>query len=294
GTEACLLFNTGYMANVGIISSLFSRHDIIFSDRFNHASIVDGILLSGAKLKRYQHRDMNDLERMLKESEEGKQKCIVTDSIFSMDGDIAPLDKIVELAKKYHCLVMVDEAHALGVMGKRGKGLVEHFSLEKEIDVQMGTLSKAVGSFGAYCCGSQKLISFLVNKARSFIYTTAMPPSTAAASHKAIEIIEEDARRRETLWKHTTFIEKRLRNLGFNILDSQTPIIPIVIGDSAKALEFSRELFDQGIFISAIRPPTVPKGSERLRLTIMATHTQSDIEYLLQSIEKIGKKLKVI
>ena len=294
GTESALVFNTGYMANIGIISSLFGRKDIIFSDRFNHASIIDGILLSQAKFKRYAHGDMDDLEEMLKAETNFKKRVIITDSVFSMDGDIALLDKIVALAKKYHCLVMIDEAHAFGVMGKKGKGLAEHFGLEKDIDIQMGTLSKAAGSFGAYCCGSKDLIDFLINKSRSFIYTTALPPSIAAASQKAIEIIENEPRLREQLWRNTDYLKQGLNKIGFDTLNSQTPIIPILVKGPKIALEFSKCLFDAGIFISAIRPPTVPQNTARLRLTIMATHTQDNLDYTLEQLGKIGKKLCLI
>ncbi len=294
GAEDCLVFSTGYMANAGIISSIFGRDDIIFSDRLNHASIIDGIRLSQAQSRRYAHRDMKALEEMLKSSGDFRRRCIITDSVFSMDGDIAPLDEIASLAQQYDCMVMIDEAHALGVMGEKGKGLVEHFGVEGKIDIQMGTLSKAAGSFGAYCCGSKALISFLVNKARSFIYTTGMPPSTASASTKSIEIIESEPQRREQLWKNTYFIRQELNKIGFNTMDSQTPIIPILVNDSSMAVEFSKRLFDKGIFISAIRPPTVPPNTARLRLTIMATHTKEDLDYVIDQCQRIGKELCLI
>jgi len=236
--EACLVFSSGYMANVGIIASLFSKDDIIFCDRLNHASIIDGIRLSGAHLKRYKHCDMKHLEELLKSTSELKKRCIITDSIFSMDGDVAPLDEIVELAKKYQSEVMIDEAHAFGVMGKHGRGLAEHLGLEKDIFIQMGTLSKAAGSYGAYCCGSKELIEFLINKARSFIYTTGLPPAVAAASQRAIEIIEEDHSLREKLWDNTNYMRAGLNLVGFDMLKSSTPIIPLVVKDSNLAVQF--------------------------------------------------------
>ena len=294
GTESALTFSTGYMANVGIISSLFGRGDIIFSDKLNHASIIDGIILSQAEFKRYPHRDMDALEGMLKSATGFKKRLIVTDSVFSMDGDLAPLERIVELAQKYDCVVMIDEAHALGVMGQKGKGLAEHFHLEDKIDIQMGTLSKAVGAFGAYCCGSQELIDVLVNKARSFIYTTALPPAVAAAAKMGLEIIESQPQLRQRLWENTFFVHERLKELGFRTLNSQTPIIPLLTGDSDLALEFSQKLFAAGILISAIRPPTVPQNTARLRLTVMATHQRKDLEYLLEKLEEVGKELDVI
>ena len=259
GTEAALIFSTGYMANVGIIPSLFSRGDVVFADRLNHASIIDGILLSQAEFKRYPHKDMTALEEMLKAATGFRKRAIITDSIFSMDGDIAPLPDIVRLAQKYDCLVMVDEAHALGVLGPHGKGAVEHFGLEGKIDtcaaqyfnaprstnlphyrekisIQMGTLSKAVGSFGAYCCGSQELIDYLINKARSFIYTTGLPPSVAAASVAGLKIIETEIWRREKLWANTRFLTAEFKRDGFDTLTTQTPIIPIVVKEADVAV----------------------------------------------------------
>lgn len=294
GARSCLTFSTGYMANVGIISSVFSRDDMIFCDRLNHASIIDGIILSQAKFKRYPHNDMQALEEMLCSATGFRRRGIITDSVFSMDGDIAPLDKIVELARKYDCLVMIDEAHALGVMGQNGKGLAEHFGVEDKIDIQMGTLSKAAGSFGAYCCGSKELIELLVNKARSFIYTTALPPAVAASARKAVEIIRDEPALRQKLWSNTEYFQKAIVALGFDTLSSSTPIIPIVVGDSALAVEFSKRLLEQGIFVGAIRPPTVPAGTARLRLTVMATHTREDLDCVLQKMETIGRKLNLV
>lgn len=294
GSESCIVFSTGYMANVGIISSLFGRDDVIFCDKLNHASILDGIVLSQAKMKRYPHCDMDALEKMLKEEKGGKKRAIITDSVFSMDGDFAPLDKIVELAQEHQCIVMIDEAHALGVMGKKGKGLAEHFGVEKDIDIQMGTLSKAAGSFGAYCCGSKLLISYLINKARSFIYTTGMPASTAAASMRAIEIIERDEETRKKLLDNARYMRAQINLIGFDTLRSQTPIIPIMVKDSQKAVEFSNRLFEAGIYVSAIRPPTVPANTARLRLTVMATHAKKQLDFALDKLQIIGKDLCLI
>ncbi len=293
GAQRALVFSTGYMANIGIISSLFGREDIIFSDRLNHASIIDGILLSQAKFKRYAHCDMVALEKMLQESEGFKRRVIITDSVFSMDGDIAPLDKIVELAQKYDCLVMIDEAHAFGIMGENGTGLAEYFCVSDQVDIQMGTLSKAAGSFGAYVCGSEKLIEFVLNKARSFIYTTGMPPSVAAASCKAVQIIQKDPDLRQRLWDNTRYVKAALERIGFDTMNSQTPIIPILVKDSSLALQFSMALLEENIFISAIRPPTVPQDTARLRLTVMATHQQSDLDYLINKLQDIGERLGI-
>ena len=293
GTEAALVFSTGYMANAGIISGLFGRGDVIFSDKLNHASIIDGILLSGAEMKRYPHSDMEALEDFLKKTASGGKKLIVTDSVFSMDGDVAPLKEIVGLAQKYEAMVMVDEAHALGVFGKKGKGLVEHLGLEGKIDIQMGTFSKAAGSFGAYVCGERALIEFLINKARSFIYTTGLPPAVCAASLAAVDIIENEPGRRQTLWENAEYLRENLVKTGFNTMNSQSPIIPILVKEPDAALEFSKRLFESGIFAQAIRPPTVPQNTSRLRVTVMATHTREDLDFALEKFRKIGKELNL-
>lgn len=293
-TEAALVFSSGYMANVGVISSLFGREDWIFSDKLNHASIIDGILLSQANYKRYPHLDTAALEEMLKSIPAKGKRLIVTDSVFSMDGDVAPLPKIVALAKKYNSMVMVDEAHAVGVFGKRGRGLAEHLGVEQDIDIIVGTLSKAAGSFGAYCSGSKKLIEYLINSARSFIYTTAMPPSTAAASIRALEIIQEDVNLRKKLWNNTKYLHGELKKLGFDTMNAQTPIIPILVKDSKLALDFSQKLFERGILISAIRPPTVPVNTARLRLTVTSAHTKEHLDQLIEQLQTIGKELCLI
>lgn len=294
GTEASLMYSSGYMANVGIISSLFGKDDIIFSDRLNHASIIDGIRLSGATLKRYRHLDMEHLEQLLESTSGLRHRCIITDSVFSMDGDVAPLDKIVELSGHYDCQVMIDEAHAFGVMGDLGQGCAHHFGVQDRIDIQMGTFSKAAGSFGAYVCTTKLIRDFLVNRSRSFIYTTGLPPLIAAASLKAGKIIEEDQSLRNKLWDNTYYMRAGLRLAGFDTLRSSTPIIPVLIPDSQVCVEFSKRLFDQGILVSAIRPPTVPKGTSRLRLTVMAPHTKTDLDLTLNRFQSIGKELGVI
>ncbi|MCA9398999.1 MAG: aminotransferase class I/II-fold pyridoxal phosphate-dependent enzyme, partial [Candidatus Omnitrophica bacterium] len=240
------------------------------------------------------HCDMDALEKMLKEDACLGKRAIITDTVFSMDGDIAPLHNIVDLAKKYDCIVIVDEAHGFGVFGENGKGVVEHFGLEDDIDIQMGTLSKAAGCFGAYVCGSQKLIDFLINKARSFIYTTGMPPMMAAAGKRAVEIIKSEAQTRKALWENTNYMRASLKMTGFNTLKSTTPIIPIVIGNNEKTVEFSKQLYDKQILISAIRPPTVPENTARLRMTMMVSHTKKEIDWVLDNLQRIGKELCLI
>lgn len=292
--QACIVFSTGYMANIGILPSFCSKGDIIFSDKLNHASIVDGILLSRAQVCRYPHKDMNFLESALKKASDYRKRIIVTDSVFSMDGDIALMKEIVSLSRQYDAFVMIDEAHAFGILGKKGSGAAELFSVEQDIDIQMGTLSKAAGSFGAYCCGSKELIDFFINSSRSFIYTTAMPPCVAAASLKAIEIMEKEPYRKEIVLKNAQQTREALKSMGFDTMQSQTPIIPVVVSEPSAALKFSQELLDQGIFVQAIRPPTVPPKTSRLRITITANHNDEDRKRLLTAFYKTGKKLCLI
>ncbi len=294
GTEAALFFTSGYMANVGVIAGLYGPRDFIFSDKLNHASLLDGILLSRAELKRYPHGDMEALAAMLAQAPVAARKLIVTDSVFSMEGDIAPLDTIVDLANRYEADVLVDEAHALGVLGKKGRGAVEHFGLEGKIAIQMGTLSKAAGAFGAYVCGSRPLIDCLINNARSFIYTTGLPPSVVAAARAGLKIIQEEPLLRTKLWENVVAVRQDIQSLGFDLLNTQTPIMPILLKDPAVTVEFSRRLLERGIFVQAIRPPTVPVNSARLRITVMATHTAQDQERLVASLQEVGRALCLI
>jgi len=295
--EAALVFNSGYAANLGAITALVGHGDIVFSDRLNHASIVDAIILSRAEFKRYPHKDVQALEKMLrgqKTEHREQRKLIVTDSLFSMDGDIAPLPEIAELAKRYGAMVMVDEAHATGVFGESRSGLVEHFGLEGGIDIQMGTFSKALGSLGGYVAGKKELINYLINKARPLIYTTALPPSVLASNIAAMDIVEKDTWVAKALWENIRFLRKALIDLRFSLVSSESQIMPVLIGESEAAVKFSDALFEEGVFIQAIRPPTVPKGQARLRLTVMATHKKEDLNKALEIIGKIGRKLNVI
>ncbi|MCB2339022.1 8-amino-7-oxononanoate synthase [Clostridium estertheticum] len=293
GTEASLVFNTGYMANVGIISALCDAGWVIFSDKLNHASIIDGYRLSGAKLIRYKHCDMDDLLNKINKYK-GSNNLIVTDGVFSMDGDIAPLPEIVKIAKKFNMMTMVDDAHATGILGKNGSGTASYFGLDNEIDIIMGTLSKAVASEGGYVAGKKDLINYLINSARSFIYSTALSPSTIAVSIKALEIIEKDEERRVKLLKTSNWFQNQLKVAGFNVMETKTPIIPILIGEVDKAVEFSKILLAQGVYVPAIRPPSVPRGTSRLRISLMATHSKEDLEEALVKIKEIGKELKII
>jgi len=288
-TEAALVFNSGYHANIGIIPALASRGNLIFSDKLNHASIVDACILSRARLIRYPHKDMDALEKLLKKNSPlttHHLPLIITDGIFSMDGDIAPLKELSELADKYNCMLMIDDAHATGVLGESGKGTMEYFGIDNPNIIQMGTLGKALGCFGAYIVGSRKLIDYLINKARSFIYTTSLPSSVCAASIAAIDIIEDEPQLRQNLWDRIKFFRSSLVNAGFDIMNSETQIIPILIGKADKTVKISNNLLDKGVFVQAIRPPTVPEGTSRLRITLMATHSWDDLKYAIKTIEE--------
>ena len=291
--EAALLFNTGYMANVGAISSIAGKDWVIFSDRFNHASIIDGCRLSGAEIIIYEHCDASDLETKA-HSHRGRRALVVTDGIFSVDGDIAPLPDIVQVAKKYNMLLMVDDAHATGVLGENGGGTADYFGLQNEIDIQMGTFSKALASEGGFIAGNRGLIDYLANKARSFIFSTALAPATVAVSLRALEIVQAEPRLRQSLIANSAWFREKLREIGFEIMDFPTPIISIVLGPPDLTVNFSNRLMEKNIFVSAIRPPTGPQGTSRLRINLMATHTVDDLAPAIDSIAAIGKELGIL
>ncbi len=296
-TESSLVFNSGYDANTGIISAIADKDTAILSDEFNHASIIDGIRLSRSHRYIYKHRDVTMAEDMLKSIDKGssrkrlKKKLIVTDSVFSMDGDIAPLKELVMLAEKYDALIMIDEAHATGVLGKNGRGAAEMLDVSDKIHIQMGTLGKALGSFGAYAAGSKLLVEYLMNKSRSFIFTTALPPSVCAVSSKAIEIVQKHSELRQRLEDNISFLRSGLKSMGFDITNDPTPIIPIIIGDADKTMKLSSMLFEKGIFIPGIRPPSVPEKTSRLRLTVTAAHTKLMLKKVLEAIKQASNIL---
>ena len=296
GTEKALLFNSGYAANTGIISALMGRGDAIFSDRLNHASIVDGALLSRAGFYRYPHRDMAALERLLQQKGGAGRRLIVTDGVFSMDGDIAPLKEMVQLARRHDALLMVDDAHGTGVLGATGRGTGELLGVMDGIDIHMGTLGKGLGSFGAYAAASETICDYLVNKARSFIFSTSLPPAVLAASIAAVDLVDskQGEELRGRLRENVALFKERLAAAGFDTMGSETQIVPIFVGPADATMEFSRQLLEEGVFVQGIRPPTVPAGSCRLRCTIMATHTPSDLEAAAETIARVGKKLGVI
>lgn len=294
GTEAAIVFNTGYMANLGSITALTGKGDVIISDQLNHASIIDGCRLSRAETKIYRHKDMCQLEEILRQSRGNRRRLIVTDSVFSMDGDIAPLPEITALAEEYGAMVMVDDAHATGVLGSRGAGAADYFRLEGKIPVQMGTLSKALGSFGAFVAGPQELIDFLKNKARSFIFSTALPPAAIGAAMAAIKLVENDPEIRQKLWDNASYLRAGLENLGYRVLSCESPIIPVLIGDDEKTMRMAGRLLERGVFAPGIRPPTVPPGTGRIRVTVMAVHSRNDLDEALDAFKKAGKEAGVI
>jgi 8-amino-7-oxononanoate synthase len=293
GCEAALLFSTGYMANIGLLTTLVGDGDLIVSDELNHASIVDGCRLSRAEVWVYRHRAMDHLEALLKQSSH-RRRLVVTDGVFSMGGEIAPLAQIRELADQYGALVMVDDAHATGVLGKGGRGTAEHCGMTGKIEIQMGTLGKALGGFGAYVAGSRALVDYLINRCRTFIYTTALPPAIAAMALAALDIVEKEPERRQRLWENTVHLREGLHKLGFDTGMSETPICPVLIGDNALTMEADRRLMAQGVFVQGLRPPTVPPRGARLRATPMATHTAEDLDYALGCFQTMGAELGLI
>lgn len=289
-TDDAIVFSSGYLASIGTISSIMNKDDIIFSDELNHACLIDGARLSRSKIVIYKHSDMKDLESKLKKfkASNGK-KMIISDSVFSMDGDIAPLDSIVKLSKKYECISMIDEAHATGILGDTGSGASEMFGVQDKIDICMGTLSKAIGSVGGYIAGSSDLIDYLKNRARSFIFDTSLPAGALTASIRAIKLIERQPSIRDDLNNNIQYIQDFLASSSFNYLKSVTPIIPIIIGDEEKALECSRFLLKNQIYVPAVRPPSVPKGQSRIRVTLMATHKKKHIDKIIKVMENLEK-----
>ncbi len=281
GTEAALLFNSGYAANTGIIPAIAGEDDVILSDSLNHASIIDGCRLSKAQVLVYRHSDAGHAESLLKKSANARRKLIVTDGVFSMDGDLAPLPELASLAEQYGALLMVDDAHATGVLGKTGRGSIEHFGLDSRVHIQMGTLGKALGSFGAYAAGSRDLIDYLINRSRSFVFSTALPPAVCAASIAAIDIVQREQELRDRLWKNRERFVKGVRSSGINIGATESPIIPVMIGPSSRALKISEKLLEYGIYATAIRPPTVPDGGARIRTTVTAAHSGPDIDHAI-------------
>ncbi|MDM5455574.1 8-amino-7-oxononanoate synthase [Peribacillus simplex] len=292
--DAGLIINSGYNANLGIISTLLSRNDFIYSDKLNHASIVDGALLSRAKHMRYRHNDLDHLEALLKKPSIEARKLIVTDTVFSMDGDFAYLEDLVRLKERYNAILMTDDAHGSGIYGKNGEGYACHLHLQNKIDIQMGTFSKALGSFGAYVVGKKWLIDYLKNRMRGFIYSTALPPAILGAIKTAIDLVQEEPERRALLQTHSEYFRNELTYYGFNICGSQSQIVPIVIGENEKTMKFAKRLQKEGVAAIAVRPPTVPENEARIRFTVTALHNKEDLDWAVKKVSIIGKEMGVI
>lgn len=289
-TEKALVFNTGYMANVGTISAVADKNTIIFSDALNHASIIDGCRLSRGTVKTYSHCDIDELKYLLKQVDRNTRKLIVTDGVFSMDGDIAPLDKLYELSRDYNALLMVDDAHATGTIGN-GHGTAAYFNLEKEIDIQLGTLSKSLGSVGGYVAGNSTIIDYLVNTSRSFIFSTALSPADIGAALAALQVLETDASVLARLQENVNYMADQLISMGIDATN-ETPIFPILIGRNEDTLAVSEYLYEAGIIGTAIRPPTVPIGESRIRLTVTAAHNKEQIDYVCHTLHKAMQTVK--
>lgn len=292
--EAALVFGSGYLANMGAITALAGPEDTIFSDELNHASLIDGCRLSKATLKVFRHRDAGHLKVLLEETDRAGRRLIVTDSVFSMDGDLAPLTDIVELARRFGAAVMIDEAHGVGVFGPAGAGLAAELGLSNEIDVQVGTLSKALGAYGAYVAGSRMLIDFLINRARCFIYTTGLPPAMAAAASAALEVMKREPERISRLHDNAAYMRAALVAAGFKLAPTTSPILPVMMGESKTALTMAERLFARGVYVIAIRPPTVPEGCARLRVTPTSGHTRADLDRAIRAFVESGRELNLI
>jgi 8-amino-7-oxononanoate synthase len=287
GRPRALLFSTGFMANLGTVAALLNKSDAIFEDRLNHASLIDAGLTSGARFHRYAHGDVDSLLGLLATSDATK-KLIVTDGVFSMDGDIAPLDRLSQVARKQHAWLMVDDAHGLGVMGEQGRGTLDYHGMStKDVPVLMGTLGKALGSFGAFVSGEEDLVEYLIQEARTYIYTTALPPAIAEATRTSLQLAQKEQWRRDKLHSLIKRFRSGATELGLQLMDSSTPIQPLLVGDNARTLQLSRQLFENGLLISAIRPPTVPVNTARLRITFSASHEEQDVDLLLSQLEQL-------
>lgn len=294
GMEAALVFSTGYQTNLGTLGALIGRNDTVFVDKFDHASIQDGVRLGLGRVQRFNHDDFATLRRMLQAEKGDRGKMIAVDGVYSMEGDIANLPELVKLKHEFDTAILVDDAHAVGVIGETGAGTAEHWGLTHEVDLILGTFSKSFASIGGFCAGSADIIEYLRNHARALIFSASMPPASVATVLKALEIIRAEPERRERLWRNTHKMMEGFKAIGFDIGPTQTPIVPILIGPLEKTFQFWRALFDAGIFTNPVVPPAVPEGSCRLRTSYMATHTDDQLDFVLESVERIAKKLRVV
>src|ERR1700736_4364434 len=293
--EACVVFQSGFAANAGTVSAVLGPPDHIISDQLNHASIIDGARLSKAKIHVFPHRDTAAAETILRElADKPGHKVLITDGVFSMDGDIAPLPRLVEIAESHGAIMMIDDAHSSGVLGRNGRGTVDHFGLHGRVDIQVGTLSKDIGVFAAYVCGSRDLIDFLYARGHPFLFSTSHPPSVAASCIAAFDVLESEPERIERLWDNTRYFKSQLKTAGFNTGESETPITPIMVGEAKKAHEFSRALFDNGMLATGIGYPTVPEGKARIRTIVTATHTRGMLDRALEIVTRVAKQMEII
>jgi glycine C-acetyltransferase len=292
--EAVVVFQSGFTANSGTVSALLNKDDVIISDELNHASIIDGCRLSRAAIKVFPHKDVDAARAIMKGLPPSQRKLLITDGVFSMEGDLGPLPALCDLAEEFGAIMMVDDAHASGVFGRQGRGTIDHFGCHGRVDVQVGTLSKAIGVLGGYVAGSRDFIDFLYHRARPFLFSTSHPPAVAASCLAAIDVLETEPQWMERLWENTRFFKAGLAQLGFNTGQSESPITPVIVGEAHQAMEMSDRLFKQGVFAQGIGFPTVPRGQARLRTIVTATHTRDDLQYALDMLEKVGRELGVI
>ena len=294
GTDAALVFGSGYLANLGVLPALIGAGDLILADRLCHASLIDGCRLSGAGFRVYRHNDPAHLKSLLAKRPAKRDTLIVTEGVFSMDGDLAPLPELIELADRYGARLFVDDAHGTGVMGAKGRGTIEHFGLESRIPFHMGTLGKALGTSGAYVAGPAGLIQYLINTARTFLFATAPPPATAAATVAALRVLQAEPDRRTRLWNNRNYLHAGLNDLGFRLTGSASPILPIIIGEAQKTVAMADRLLELGVYAPAIRPPTVPKDTSRIRVTVTSEHSRAQLDRALAAFRQAGRELKVI
>jgi len=293
-TEAVVVFQSGFTANAGTVSSVLTKDDVIISDELNHASIIDGCRLSRAAIKVFPHKDVDEARKILRGLPAAQRKLLITDGVFSMDGDLGPLPALCALAEEYGCIMMVDDAHASGVFGRNGRGTVDHFGMHGRVDIQVGTLSKAIGALGGYVAGSRSLVEFLYHRARPFLFSTSHPPSVAATCIAALDVLLEEPQLIDQLWENTRFFKAGLVALGFDTGISESPITPVMVGDGALAMRLSDGLFQEGVFAQGIAFPTVPRGKARIRTIVTATHTRDELQYALDAFASVGRELGII
>src|SRR6202049_283220 len=293
-TEAVVVFQSGFAANAGTVSAILTEHDVVVSDELNHASIIDGCRLSRATIKVFPHKDVDAARRIVRALPVSQRKLIITDGVFSMDGDLGPVNDLCGVAEEFGCIMMVDDAHASGVFGRNGRGTIDHFNVHGRVDVQVGTLSKAIGSLGGYVAGSRALVDFLCHRARPFLFSTSHPPAVAATCIAALDVLEQDPQIIERLWENTHFFKAGLQALGFNTGASESPITPVIAGEGSRAMKLSDRLFDEGVFAQGIAYPTVARDKARVRTIVTATHTREELQFALDKFAQVGRELGIL